>query len=285
MQTVETLFFIISNLELFHRTKFFGKVRACVVSNRFNVFQIVARDRLFGTRQHGGVRVDDFEAAPALFRSLGGADEIHLALSTLAQWLLFYSLPFGFLAFHELLPVLWRHKLFRPQLRQGNVGKGFVRHCHVLRFLEMSALDRGVEQVGLQAVGNNGSTQVVVNSVTTPEEVQEVKVVDWSLRNLWINVSLRELFLDEHGNCDSLYPPASGWPTSPFAIYLLNRPGAPWSRVAGYSTPGPQAHRSCKASHRLFGKIKITERADQSCQDSSRIHAIKGVEQFAYLLG
>src|SRR5882724_9592058 len=37
--------------------------------------------------------------------------------------------------------------------------------------------------------------------------------------------------------------------------------------------------------HRLLGKIKITEQADQSCQDSSRPHAIKGVEQFAYLLG
>jgi hypothetical protein len=36
--------------------------------------------------------------------------------------------------------------------------------------------------------------------------------------------------------------------------------------------------------HRLFGKIKIAEQADQSCQDSPRIHAIKGVEQFAYLL-
>ncbi|MGA9738555.1 MAG: hypothetical protein WBQ35_21450, partial [Candidatus Sulfotelmatobacter sp.] len=36
--------------------------------------------------------------------------------------------------------------------------------------------------------------------------------------------------------------------------------------------------------HRLLGKIKITEQADQSCQDSSRIHAIKRVEQFAYLL-
>src|ERR1700726_3857056 len=35
----------------------------------------------------------------------------------------------------------------------------------------------------------------------------------------------------------------------------------------------------------LLGKIKNTEQADQSCQDSSRIHAIKGVEQFAYLLG
>ncbi len=36
--------------------------------------------------------------------------------------------------------------------------------------------------------------------------------------------------------------------------------------------------------HRLLGKIKITEQADQSCQDSPRIHAIKGVEQFAYLV-
>src|SRR6266853_6134469 len=60
----------------------------------------------------------------------------------------------------------------------------------------------------------------------------------------------------------------------------------PWSRVAGYSTPRPQAQRSRKGFvHRLLGKIKITEQADQSCQDSSRIHAIKGVEQFAYRLG
>src|SRR6266851_3745713 len=62
-----------------------------------------------------------------------------------------------------------------------------------------------------------------------------------------------------------------------------NQPG---SRVAGYSTPRPQAQRSRKGFvHRLLGKIKITEQADQSCQDSSRIHAIKGVKQFAYLLG
>ena len=85
-------------------------------------------------------------------------------------------------------------------MRSGNVGKGFVRHRQVLRFCEMSALDRGVEQVGLQAVSNNRSTQVVVNSLTTPEEVQEIKVVDWSLRNLGINVSLGQLFFDEHGN-------------------------------------------------------------------------------------
>src|SRR6202047_1188996 len=64
------------------------------------------------------------------------------------------------------------------------------------------------------------------------------------------------------------------------------RRNQPWSRVAGYSTPRPQAQRGRKGfMHRLLGKIKITEQADQSCQDSSRIHAIKGVEQFAYLLG
>src|SRR3989454_10353286 len=64
------------------------------------------------------------------------------------------------------------------------------------------------------------------------------------------------------------------------------RRNQPWSRVAGYSTPRPQAQRSRKGFvHRLLSEIKITEQADQSCQDSSRIHAIKGVEQFAYLLG
>src|SRR5580698_7857025 len=64
------------------------------------------------------------------------------------------------------------------------------------------------------------------------------------------------------------------------------RRNQPWSRVAGYSTPRPQAQRSRKGFvHRLLGKIKITEQADQGCQDSSRIHAIKGVEQFANLLG
>src|SRR5260221_7804607 len=61
-----------------------------------------------------------------------------------------------------------------------------------------------------------------------------------------------------------------------------NQPG---SRIAGYSTRRPHAQRSREGFvHRLFGKIKIAEQANQSCQDSSRIHAIKGVEQFAYLL-
>src|SRR5579871_1599551 len=62
-----------------------------------------------------------------------------------------------------------------------------------------------------------------------------------------------------------------------------NQPG---SRVVGYSTVRPQAQRSRKGFvHRFFGEIKITEQADQSCQNSSRIHAVKGVQQFAYLLG
>src|SRR5260370_15680130 len=61
------------------------------------------------------------------------------------------------------------------------------------------------------------------------------------------------------------------------------RRNQPWSRVAGSSTPRPQAQRSRNGFvHRLLGKLKITEQADQSCQDSSRIHAIKAVEQFPY---
>src|SRR3984885_16161218 len=62
------------------------------------------------------------------------------------------------------------------------------------------------------------------------------------------------------------------------------RRNQPWPRIAGYSTARPQAQRSRKGFvHRLLRKIKITEEVDQSRQDSSRIHAIKGVDQFAYL--
>src|SRR6266536_5584812 len=57
------------------------------------------------------------------------------------------------------------------------------------------------------------------------------------------------------------------------------RRNQPWSGVAGCSTPRPQAQRSRKGFvHRLLGKIKITEQTDQSCQDSPRLHEIKGVE-------
>src|SRR5271167_944437 len=87
----------------------------------------------------------------------------------------------------------------------------------------------------------------------------------------------RELVLRRIESCPS---------TQSINGFESGRRNQPWSRVAGYSTPRPQAQRSRKGFvHRLLGKIKITEQADQSCQDSSRIHAIKGVEQFAYLLG
>src|ERR1700678_194964 len=59
----------------------------------------------------------------------------------------------------------------------------------------------------------------------------------------------------------------------------------PWSRVIGYSALRPQAQRSRKGLvHRLLGKIEIAEQSNQRRQDPSRIHAIKGVEQFANLL-
>ena len=35
--------------------------------------------------------------------------------------------------------------------------------------------------------------------------------------------------------------------------------------------------------YRFLGKIKITEQTDQSGQDPSQFHPIKGVEQFAHL--
>src|ERR1700719_2769449 len=87
----------------------------------------------------------------------------------------------------------------------------------------------------------------------------------------------RELVLRRIKSCPS---------TQSINGFESGRRNQPWSGVIGYSTPQPQAQRSRKGFvHRLLGKIKITEQADQSCQDSSRLHAIKRVEQFAYLLG
>jgi len=67
--------------------------------------------------------------------------------------------------------------------------------------------------------------------------------------------------------------------------FEAGRRDQPRSRVAGYATPRPKAEGGRKSFvHRLLGQIKITEQADQSRQDSSRIHPINRVEQFAYLL-
>src|SRR5215217_1073837 len=88
---------------------------------------------------------------------------------------------------------------------------------------------------------------------------------------------LRELVVRRINSCAS---------TQSVNSFESRRRNQPWSRVAGYSSRRPQAQRSGKGFvHRLLGKIKITKQADQSCEDSSRIHAIEGVEQFAYLLG
>src|SRR2546421_4886345 len=74
-------------------------------------------------------------------------------------------------------------------------------------------------------------------------------------------------------------------PTQSINGFESGRRDQPWPRVAGYSSRRPQAQRSRKGFvHRLLGKIKITQQADQSCQDPSRISAIKGVQRFAYLL-
>src|SRR6185503_7215075 len=78
----------------------------------------------------------------------------------------------------------------------------------------------------------------------------------------------------------------SGASTQSINGFESGRRNQPRSWVAGWSTLRPHAECGRKGFvHRLLGKIKITEQADQSCQDSSRIDAIKGVEQFAYLLG
>src|SRR6202034_1150387 len=65
------------------------------------------------------------------------------------------------------------------------------------------------------------------------------------------------------------------------AVEINHGRGLPGTPLLGH-----RLSADCKGFvHPFLGKITITEQADQSCQDSSRIHAIKGVEQFAYLLG
>ena len=63
------------------------------------------------------------------------------------------------------------------------------------------------------------------------------------------------------------------------AVEINHGRGLPGTPLVGHRLSAA-AKASC-----ILGKIKITEQADQSCQDSSRIHAIKRVEQDSYLLG
>src|SRR5260370_18381502 len=86
----------------------------------------------------------------------------------------------------------------------------------------------------------------------------------------------RELVLRRIKSCSS---------TQSVNGFESGRRNQPWSRVAWYSTPRPQAQCSRKGFvHRLLGKIKITEQSDQSCHYSSPINTIKGVKKSTYLL-
>jgi hypothetical protein len=62
------------------------------------------------------------------------------------------------------------------------------------------------------------------------------------------------------------------------AVEINHGRGLPGTPLSATGSAQPQRLRASPPR-----QIKITEQADQSCQDSSRIHAIKGVEQFAYL--
>jgi hypothetical protein len=59
--------------------------------------------------------------------------------------------------------------------------------------------DSRTEHCVLHRVLNGTSSEVVINSVTATEKVQEIRVgADWSLCYLRIDASLRQLFGDEH---------------------------------------------------------------------------------------
>ncbi|MDT4966882.1 MAG: hypothetical protein QOJ64_1619 [Acidobacteriota bacterium] len=63
------------------------------------------------------------------------------------------------------------------------------------------------------------------------------------------------------------------------AVNISHGRGLPGTPLRGHRLSA--AAKACM--HRLLGKIRITEQADQRCQDSSLIHAM-GVEHFTYLL-
>jgi len=73
---------IIPKLEDFHRPEFRKQIRTVVFVNRLDVFQIVLRHVLGGSRHHRPVSVDNFATACPLLRSLWGADEVDITLPT-----------------------------------------------------------------------------------------------------------------------------------------------------------------------------------------------------------
>jgi hypothetical protein len=113
------------------------------------------------------------------------------------------AFPCQFNRHRAVLPVLWGKNLFSAFIREDNVHNEIVAVRQVLRFREMSAVDCGFKQVGLNGAGDSTSGQIVINSVTTTEEIQKLEVVSRSLSNLRKETSLRSLFSDEHGGLAS----------------------------------------------------------------------------------
>src|ERR1700677_4806848 len=64
------------------------------------------------------------------------------------------------------------------------------------------------------------------------------------------------------------------------------RRNQPWTRVAGYPTPRPQAQRSRESFvHGLFGDIQISEQARQRSKNPARFGPVKRLYGSAELFG
>jgi hypothetical protein len=75
----------------------------------------------------------------------------------------------------------------------------------------MPTSDSGREHDVLHCVLNGTSAEVVINGLTTTEKVQEIGIgANRSLRYLWIDASLWQLFGDEHDLNFSNYTAGAG---------------------------------------------------------------------------
>src|SRR3982750_2663593 len=107
------------------------------------------------------------------------------------------------------------------------------------------------------------------------------------LKALFFVGSFRRTRLRFEMSCELVLRGIKSRPTSQSINgFEARRRNQPWSRARGCPTGWPGAQRSRKGLvHGLLGKIEITEQADQGCQDPSRIVTVKGVEQFADVIG
>jgi hypothetical protein len=79
---------------------------------------------------------------------------------------------------------------FRSAFREKNIGKKLIRYRHVFQLREMPTGDSRIEHCVLHRGLDGTSTEVVVNSVTTTEKVQELRIGNRSLRYLRIEPPL-----------------------------------------------------------------------------------------------